>query len=605
MISTCYCVFFLAMVPILCGGTAECPELKCNPHGPPIRFPFRLKGIHKPECGYSGFDVSCTTTKQLVLELPVSVKLFISNIDYKSQNLRVYDPTSCLSKLLRNLNLSASPFEFGYSFDYLSNFAVFNCSRKEFFSWSKEYELSSCLNNSPDYGIITSDSDISMSEFPSLISCTKLFSVSSVPRDMLFPKRKIILSWFLPDCTSCEAQEKFCRLKKTSSRSKTETETECLNDLIQHEGALLGAILLLAGVMVLFRFYRFDKPERENQKRIKIFLEDYKALKPARYSYADIKRITDEFTEQLGQGTYGSVYKGKLSNEISVAIKVLNNSIGKGDEFINEVATMGTIHHVNIVRLVGYCADGFRRALVYEYLPKNSLQKYISSAADTRTHFLGWKKLQDIAVGVAKGIEYLHQGCDQRILHFDIKPHNILLDDNLNPKISDFGMAKLYSKDRSAVSMTAARGTMGYIAPEVFSRNFGNVSHKSDVYSFGMVILEMVGGRKNADFTPENGCQVYFPEWIYNLLEQGEDLRLHIEEEEDAEIAKKLAIVGLWCIQWHPVDRPSIQFVVQMLEGGENLTVPPNPFGSTGSKINLAVPGKRRHQELEVIQELE
>ncbi|GLT64187.1 hypothetical protein SLA2020_366950 [Shorea laevis] len=184
----------------------------------------------------------------------------------------------------------------------------------------------------------------------------------------------------------------------------------------------------------------------------------------------------------------------------------------------------------------------------------------------TKNRILNWDKLQDIAFGVAKGIEYLHQGCDQRILHFDIKPHNVLLDQNFNPKIFDFGLAKLCSKDQSAVSMTTIRGTIGYIAPEVFSRNFGNVSSKADVYSFGILLLEMVGGRKNVDVPEENTSQVYFPEWIYNLLDQKEDIRIFIEDDGDAKIAKKLAIVGLWCIQWHPMDRPSIKDVVQMLE---------------------------------------
>ncbi|KAJ7959324.1 Receptor-like kinase [Quillaja saponaria] len=181
---------------------------------------------------------------------------------------------------------------------------------------------------------------------------------------------------------------------------------------------------------------------------------------------------------------------------------------GKG--FINEVATMGKIHHVNVIRLVGYCADGFKRALVYDFLPNGSLQKFISSP-DKEDIFLGWDKLQEIAVGIAKGIDYLHQGCDQRILHFDIKPHNVLLDQSFTPKISDFGLSKLCSKNHSTVSMTLARGTMGYIAPEVFSRNFGNVSYKSDVYSYGMLLLEMVGGRKN-EMKVEDTFQVFYPE---------------------------------------------------------------------------------------------
>ncbi|KAK9911941.1 hypothetical protein M0R45_035820 [Rubus argutus] len=156
--------------------------------------------------------------------------------------------------------------------------------------------------------------------------------------------------------------------------------------------------------------------------------------------------------------------------------------------------------------------------------------------------------------------------------------------------------------------MTTARGTMGYIAPEVFSRNFGNVSYKSDVYSFGMLLLEIVGGRKNIGPTIDNGSDIYYPEWIYNLLEGGEDLRVHIGEgESDATIAKQLAIVGLWCIQWHPVDRPSMKIVVHMLEGRESLTMPPNPFGSTGyTRTNASLPPLRRlNLELEAIAELE
>jgi serine/threonine protein kinase len=239
-------------------------------------------------------------------------------------------------------------------------------------------------------------------------------------------------------------------------------------------------------------------------------LEDYRNFRPTRYSYADIKRITNQFIEKLGEGSYGIVFKGKLSNEMYVAVKILNTSKGNGEEFINEVGIMGRIHHVNVVRLVGFCADGFRRALVYEFLPNDSLEKLISSMA-AKNYILNWDKLQDIALGIAKGIEYLHQGCDQRILHFDIKPHNVLLDQNFNPKISDFGLAKLCSKEQSAVSITTARGTVGYIAPEVFSRNFGNVSSKADVYSFGILLLEIVGGMKNFDVTVENSGQIYFP----------------------------------------------------------------------------------------------
>ncbi|KAM7481204.1 hypothetical protein LguiB_005787 [Lonicera macranthoides] len=163
----------------------------------------------------------------------------------------------------------------------------------------------------------------------------------------------------------------------------------------------------------------------------------------------------------------------------------------------------------------------------------------------------------------------------------------------MNPKISDFGHAKLCSKEHSAVSMTAARGTMGYIAPEVLSRSVGKVSCKSDVYSFGMLLLEMVGGRKNTD-TKANTNQVYFPEWIYDHLDKGKELQIRIEEDGDA--------------IWYPVNRPSMKEVVQMLEGeGENMSMPPNPFtAATKRTITNAGPhGRVVEQELSVILELE
>lgn len=189
----------------------------------------------------------------------------------------------------------------------------------------------------------------------------------------------------------------------------------------------------------------------------------------------------------------------------------------------------------------------------------------------------------EIASGVARGMEYLHQGCNQRILHFDIKPHNILLDYSFNPKISDFGLAKLCSRDESIVTLTAARRTLGYIAPELYSRNFGTISYKSDVYSFGMLVLEMVSGRRNSDPWVENQNEVYIPEWIYEKIITGQELgstRQMAQMEKD--IMRKLAIVALWCIQWNPKNRPSAAKVMNMLTGSlPSLTMPPKPFVSS------------------------
>ncbi|KAJ4709901.1 Receptor-like protein kinase [Melia azedarach] len=281
----------------------------------------------------------------------------------------------------------------------------------------------------------------------------------------------------------------------------------------------------------------FWKKTTENYRNIEDFLRNYGSLAPKRYSYADIKKMTNSFKHKLGQGGYGGVYKGKLLDGRDVAVKVLNEAKGNGEDFINEVASISRTSHVNIVTLFGFCFEGRRRALIYEFVPNGSLAKFISEKNPLEAdHKLNWETLHNITVGIARGLEYLHRGCSTRILHFDIKPHNILLDKDFCPKISDFGLAKICPRKESIVSMTGARGTPGYIAPEVFCRNFGDVSHKSDVYSYGMMVFEMTGRKNNAI---GNNCSsdIYFPDWVYKRRETDEELVLQgIENEDDKEM---------------------------------------------------------------------
>ncbi|THG15446.1 hypothetical protein TEA_028430 [Camellia sinensis var. sinensis] len=596
------------------GGGAEKQHAECLPtscskhHSPKIRFPFRLRGHHPKNCGYPGFDLSCTPHSEYpVLELPFSVNVLVKNIDYTSQTIYISDPHGCFPRQLPNLNLSASPFQLLSNYDYYSDLSFINCSQTQDQIWIYRYRYQIACLSDESHQVYAIDS-MSLPD----ISCTKMYNMS-LPSEIFgysygpITFDHLRLNWSKPECGKCEARGKNCRFKNNNSSSTSKSQllfngsTECFDK--PSMGAVLGPTFLLVVVIAIYHVYRSNKMKKADQVKIDKFLEDYKALKPARYSYADIKKITNQFQDKVGQGGYGIVYKGKLSNDVHVAVKILNNVKGNGDEFINEVQTMGRIHHINVVRLVGYCADGFRRALLYEFLLNNSLEKFIST--DKEKNSLGWEKLHDIALGIAKGIEYLHLGCDQRILHFDIKPHNVLLDNKFTPKISDFGLAKLCSKEQSAVSMTTARGTVGYIAPEVFSRNFGNVSYKSDVYSFGMLLLDMVGGRQNT--VAQNTSECYFPEWIYKRLDQGEDLGIQIEVDGDAKIIRKLTIVGLWCIQWYPVDRPSMKVVVQMLEGdGDTLTVPHSPFASTNPMPTRGTTGGRTfNSELEVISESE
>ncbi|KAK6797782.1 hypothetical protein RDI58_005484 [Solanum bulbocastanum] len=593
-------LLLLVFFPLLSLGhrLEGCEDSSCNNDGPVIHFPFRLS--HQPKrCGYPGFELHCNNKNDTILELPSSVHLVVEKIDYVSQQIHLCDPDECIATKLPKLNLSQSNFR---NADDLT--VLFNCS--EPFTDSNDGYLIPCLGSS-GYQVHAVTSTLSL-DFLLSGPCTKIHQYPYT--ESTFGENKLQLNWPIPLCGNCEFKGMDCGFKNGTKLS----EIHCFNRTMIHKGitkqpliagVVLGTALVCIIVFSLYQLYLTSRNERESRVRLEKFLEDYKAIRPTRYSYADIKKITDDFNEKLGEGSYGTVYKGRLSSEIYVAVKVLRDSKGKGEEFINEIGTIGRIHHVNVVRLVGFCADGFRRALIYEYLPNDSLERFILpvSSSPGSVSLISWNKLQHIALGTARGIEYLHQGCDQQILHFDIKPQNILLDHNLNPKICDFGLAKLCSKEKSAVTMTAARGTIGYIAPEVLSRNFGKVSHKSDIYSFGMLLLEMVGGRIKMDPKTNNHSKVNSLEWIYRHLEKGEELKIRIEEEGDGTIVRKLAIVGLWCIQWHPNDRPSIKEVTQMLEGdGSHLNLSPNPFmASNTPKLNASP----LSEDLDVILEIE
>ncbi|XP_006645443.1 rust resistance kinase Lr10-like [Oryza brachyantha] len=342
-------------------------------------------------------------------------------------------------------------------------------------------------------------------------------------------------------------------------------------------GIFVCRFILVMLLVLTFLIYMYWKIIRMKVDVVEKFLRMQQMLTPTRYTYTDIAAITSHFRDNLGQGGYGFVYKGVLlPGDIHVAVKMLKvDSSCKGEEFISEVSTIGRIHHVNVVRLVGFCSEEMRRALVYEYMPRGSLDKYIFSSEKS----FSWDKLNEIALGIARGINYLHQGCDMQILHFDIKPHNILLDANFVPKVADFGLAKLYPRDESFIPVSAARGTVGYIAPEMISRSFGVISSKSDVYSFGMLLLEMAGGRKNADPNAENSSQAYYPSRVYRQLTRQETGEITAAAADMHELEKKLCVVGLWCIQISPCDRPTMSEVIEMLEGGvDRLQVPPRPF---------------------------
>ena len=323
----------------------------------------------------------------------------------------------------------------------------------------------------------------------------------------------------------------------------------------------------------------------KNDLDIEAFLKDRGTLAQKRYKFSEVKKMTNSFKVKLGEGGFGAVYKGELLSGCPVAVKILNSSKGNGEGFINEVSSISRTAHVNVVTLFGFCLEGSKKALIYEFMHNGSLDKFIYNKGLEATASLSWDNLWQISLGIARGLEYLHRGCNTRILHFDIKPHNILLDENFCPKISDFGLAKLCPRKESIISMSYARGTVGYVAPEVCNKHFGGISHKSDVYSYGMMLLEMVGVKKNINAEVSQTSE-YFPDWIYSRLEQGGDLTTDGEiATEEKEMARRMTIVGLWCVQTIPQDRPTMSRVIDMLEGNMNsLEMPPKPVLSSPAR---------------------
>ncbi|XP_006583423.2 LEAF RUST 10 DISEASE-RESISTANCEUS RECEPTOR-LIKE PROTEIN KINASE-like 2.5 isoform X3 [Glycine max] len=354
--------------------------------------------------------------------------------------------------------------------------------------------------------------------------------------------------------------------------------------------AVMGGFMICI-IICCFRYKLLIQPIKlcsttKSDQDIEAFLKNKGAVAQKRYKFSEVKKMTNSFKVKLGQGGFGAVYKGQLPTGCPVAVKLLNSSKGNGEEFTNEVASISRTSHVNIVTLLGFCLKGRKKALIYEFMANGSLDKFIYNRGPETIASLRWQNLYQISIGIARGLEYLHRGCNTRILHFDIKPHNILLDENFCPKISDFGLAKLCPRKESIISMSNTRGTLGYVAPEMWNRHFGGVSHKSDVYSYGMMLLEMVGGRKNIDAEASRTSEIYFPHLAYKRLELDNDLRPdEVMTTEENEIAKRMTIVGLWCIQTFPNDRPIMSRVIEMLEGSMNsLEMPPKPMLSSPTR---------------------
>lgn len=299
------------------------------------------------------------------------------------------------------------------------------------------------------------------------------------------------------------------------------------------------------------------------------------------FSYKELHSATKGFSVKLGHGGFGAVFQGLLSDSSAVAVKRLERPGGGEKEFRAEVCTIGNIQHVNLVRLRGFCSENSHRLLVYDFMPNGSLSTYLRQGS----HNLSWDVRFRVALGTARGIAYLHEECRSCIIHCDIKPENILLDEDYSAKVSDFGLAKLIGRDFSRVLATM-RGTWGYVAPEWISGVA--ITSKADVYSYGMTLLELIGGRRNVVGPPPSGGGAegtvaeswFFPPWAARQIIDGNVAAVvdeRLGSEYDVAEAARIGLVAVWCIQDDESTRPTMGMVVKMLEGVVEVTIPPPP----------------------------
>ncbi|XP_022026397.1 probable LRR receptor-like serine/threonine-protein kinase At1g56140 isoform X2 [Helianthus annuus] len=334
-------------------------------------------------------------------------------------------------------------------------------------------------------------------------------------------------------------------------------------------GMIVGIVAAVTSViLLLFIFGVYMKRKRSKNAEEDEILGMGPKVKT--YTYAELRTATADFSSSnlLGEGGFGPVYKGMLNDGRVVAVKRLSVASHHGrSQFITEISTISAVQHWNLVKLHGSCIEGSKRLLVYEYLENKSLDQALFGK--TKVH-LDWSTRFNICLGTAKGLAYLHEESRPRIVHRDVKSSNILLDGELCPKISDFGLAKLYDDKRTHMS-TRVAGTIGYLAPEYAMR--GHLTSKADVFGFGVVCLEILSGRPNYDekVDPE---QKYLLHWAWSLYESNRHLDLIDPSLSsfDEQQATRMLGVALLCVQASPTSRPAMSRVIAMLSGDVEVT---------------------------------
>uniref|UniRef100_A0A0D9XNR9 Receptor-like serine/threonine-protein kinase n=1 Tax=Leersia perrieri TaxID=77586 RepID=A0A0D9XNR9_9ORYZ len=341
----------------------------------------------------------------------------------------------------------------------------------------------------------------------------------------------------------------------------------------------LSAFFVIEVIVIAFGCWFFSSKGVFRPSQVWALDEGYKMVTNhfRAYSYSELQKGTRKFRSEIGRGGSGVVYKGILDDERVVAVKVLQDVSHSEDVFQAELSVIGRIYHMNLVRMWGFCTQGKHRILVYEYIENGSLAQVLFNRRDS-SKFLGWKQRFNIALGVAKGLTYLHNECLEGIIHCDMKSENILLDEDMEPKITDFGLSKLLDRDGYGSQMSRIRGTRGYMAPEWVSSL--PITEKVDVYSYGVVLLELVKGRRISDWVVngKEGIETDMRSAVKMVVDKLESnnkawIMDMMDDQLDGEFnhlqAKLLIQLAVSCLEEDRNKRPSMKYIVQMLISAE------------------------------------
>ncbi|KVH96281.1 Concanavalin A-like lectin/glucanase, subgroup, partial [Cynara cardunculus var. scolymus] len=424
-------IFFLFLKQSFCLDPTSyevCAPKPCGHDGRSINFPFFTPGPRASLCGYPGFEVHCYDNGSLVLPISGNDYL-VKDIHYSNSSMRLVTAqnVTCPSGLT---NITLDPYRFRLFNDSVTRELVFlmNCS-KELPENLSRYRIGSC-NPNILLVMLSDDRNLEMGKEVCghlVVAPVQVhYDYAGIGRQQMevvdggnyaqVMMKGFMMQWVAPYCTECKQSGGRCGSNGYNLQCFCPwgDQMHAISCPTREYGTDPGMLLVLVGIgliSLVITLIRKLKRRRKTNVNVENFLKNHEFLDPKRYTYSQIKKMTNSFEINLGQGGFGCVYKGKLSNGNLVAVKVLNELKGNGEDFVNEVASVGKTCHVNIVSLVGFCSEGHQRALIYEFMPNGSLERFIYGQTSSNNNQLGWEKLFQIAIGIARGLEYLHSGC--------------------------------------------------------------------------------------------------------------------------------------------------------------------------------------------------